>query len=47
MTLNLSNPDTVVVFDPLIGLNLITTNQQCEMSMEGCEYSESNIGFDL
>ena len=47
MTLNLNNPDTILVFDTSVGLGTQNEAEIGEMQIDGCEYSGSNLGFDL
>jgi len=47
MTLNLNNPETILVFDELSGPLSPNEPEFNSFQIDGCEYSGSNIGFDL
>ena len=47
MTLNTNNPDTILVFDPIEGFAAINEDRNYDFQIDGCEYSGSNLGFDL
>jgi hypothetical protein len=47
MTLNLNHHETIFVFDPTSGPELPNEIEFEGLQIDGCEYSGSNIGFDL
>ena len=47
MTLNLNNIETILVFDPTCGPYREEEIESEDFKLDGCEFSGSNIGFDL
>lgn len=47
MTLNLNNTETILVFDPACGPYRDNEIESDDFQMDGCEFSGSNISFDL